>query len=982
FKLFHTNAGGENNLSIDFIFSLAMDAQDNLWVGGQNGLYRFDAQQEKLVRFADTLKDVSNLVMDKQGTLWFTTGWQLYRYDIRRNKLNKLPSALSNVAAICQLTDGRMCVATANGFISFLQPDSTTLISTHDVFAHSPAPASRWISKLVPGNKANIYIGTSSQGLKEFNLTTQTYEDLLTANTDKTTVYVRDIIPFKQNEFWLATESGIFILNTDTKAFTNLRKKYLDPYSLSDNAIYTLFKDREEGMWAGTFFGGLNYYPKQNLSFQKYFPDYSENSITGSAVREICADGKGALWIGTEDAGLNKLDLKTGAISRFYPNGSSGSIDYSNIHGLLADGNRLWIGTFEHGLNIMDIASGRVIERYRAGPNTFDLKSNFIVTILKTRNGDIYLGTSNSLAKWTGHTGKFLAVQNASGDAFVSALLEDHEGTVWIGTHNRGLSYFNPATGAHGRLLNKPADKNSLTTNSINALYEDGNGLLWLAMEGGGLCQLSKNRKVVRRFTTENGLPSNVVFKVLEDDQENLWVTTSKGLVKLNTARSVTTVYTKENGLLNDQFNYNSGYKDLEGRLYFGSVRGMITFRPHETHRSNFVPPVYITGLQIHNREIEVNTDTALLKKSIVYTDNITLNHNESSISVDFAALSFSSPEVTTYSYFMEGLDKDWTHLKSNRKVYFTNLQPGTYTFKVKASANGIWNKRETRLTIHITPPWWATWWAISIYVLLAAVLLSYFIRMYHKMVMSKKEKDIYEAKIEFFTNIAHEIKTPLTLIKGPVENLSEMTAELPEIQEDVATMNRNTTRLVNLVNQILDFRQTETKGFSLDFTPVLLNEVLQEAFVTFKPLAKKRNLQYNIELPSSKVFTLADGEALTKVFSNLFSNAVKYAEQEVHIKLLAPEKGDKFLQIEVSNDGLLIPIELKEKIFEPFYRLKQTAKLKGTGIGLALARSLTELHQGQLFVNHATEGMNTFVLRLPYSPVREPAITAKRLQS
>ncbi len=981
FKLFNTNDGNGNNLSIDAIYSLVIDGSGTLWVGAQKGLYYFDAQREKLIRFSDTLSGIGNLATDISGQLWFTADYHIYRCDIQKKKLALVPSlAAYSANAICQLSDGRMCFALLTGSIVLWQSNNATF-STYDVFAHSPTPASRWISKLVAGNRANVYIGTASQGLKEFDLTTLTYKDLLTANADKTTVYVRDILQSKKGEFWLATESGVFILNTATNAFTNLRKKYLDPYSLSDNAIYTLAKDCEDGIWLGTFFGGLNYYPKQNLFFQKYFPDYSGNSITGSAVREICQDSQSNVWIGTEDAGLNKLNVKTGAVSRFYPDGSSGSIDYSNIHGLLVDGPRLWIGTFEHGLDVMDIASGRVIKRYKAGPNPFDLKSNFIVTLLKTRSGTIYLGTSNSLSKWAGTDGKFSLVNNISGDAFVSSLLEDGDGTIWVGTHDRGLYYFNPATSLKGRFLNDPSNKNSLTTNSINALYEDGDGALWLAMEGGGLCRLDKDRKTFQRFSTQNGLPSNVVFKVLEDNRKNLWITTSKGLVKMDAARKNVTVYTKENGLLNDQFNYNSGYKDSTGKLYFGSVRGMITFRPDEMHRSDFVPPVYITGLQIHNKEIEVARDSGVLKNSIVYTDNITLSHNQSSISIDFAALGFASPEVTAYRYMMEGVDKDWTYLKTNRKVYFTNLQPGTYMFKVNAAANGTWNAQERKLTIFIAPPWWATWWAYAAYFMVAASLLYYVSRIYHKMLMNKKEKDIYEAKIEFFTNIAHEIKTPLTLIKGPVENLNDMTESLPEIKEDVATMNRNTTRLVNLVNQILDFRQTETKGFSLDFTPVLINEVLQEAYITFEPVAKKRNLRYKIELPPANVFTMADDEALTKIFSNLLSNAVKYADREVKIQLLPPEKSDKFLQVVVSNDGPLIPIEMKEKIFEPFFRLKQNVKQKGTGIGLALARSLTELHKGEIFLSAATEGANTFVLHLPYSPVREPILSKKRLQ-
>lgn len=980
FKHFHTNTGDENNLSVDFIYSLATDSEGRLWAGGHNGLFYFDSQKEKLVRIADSLDGINNLAVDRRGVLWFTSGPRLYSYHIQQKRLdNMLSLSALYIVSVCSLPDGRMCFALSTGEIALWNGKQ---MQRYDLFAHSPLPASKWISKLMLGQNNNVYVGTNSQGLKEFDLSTLTYKDVLTTNADKTTVFVRDILPFKQGEVWLATEAGVYIYNTTAKKFTNLRKRYLDPYSLSDNAIYSLSKDREDGIWAGTYFGGLNYVPQQNLSFQKYFPNYTANSITGSAVREICQDAKGNLWIGTEDAGLNRLNVKTGAVTHFYPNGTPYGIDYPNIHGLLADGNRLWIGTFEHGLDIMDIPSGRIVERYKAGLRPYELKSNFVVTMLKTRSGDIYLGTSNSLAKWTGQEGKFLTLEEIPFGSFVACLLEDATGTIWAATHDRGLFYFNPTTGEKGRYVNNPSDQNSLATNSINSIYLDSEGVLWMAMEGGGLGRLSQDRKTIRRFTTKNGMPSNTAFKVLEDDQKNLWVATSRGLVKMDRRTNSITVYTKENGLLNDQFNYNSGYKDSSGKLYFGSVHGMITFRPGEVHQSRFVPPVYITGLQIHNQDIEVGKDSDVLKESIVGTNKITLRYDQSSISFDFAALGFSSPEMTSYRYKLEGLDKDWTFLKSNRKVYFTNLQPGTYTFKVKASANNVWSQDETKLIIHVTPPWWATWWAYTVYFLGIAALLYFIVRTYHRMLMNKKERDIYEAKIEFFTNIAHEIKTPLTLIKGPVENLTEMTDALPEIKEDVSMMNRNTNRLVNLVSQILDFRQTEMKGFRLDFAPVAMNDLLQEVYTLFEPLAKKRNLQYTLSLPPAKVLTMADGEALIKIFSNLLSNAVKYAGKEVHVRLAPPDKKDAYLQIEVSNDGLLIPAEMKEKIFEPFYRLKQSSAQKGTGIGLALARSLTELHRGELFLADATKGMNTFVLRLPYTPVREPVISIKRLQS
>jgi signal transduction histidine kinase len=442
-------------------------------------------------------------------------------------------------------------------------------------------------------------------------------------------------------------------------------------------------------------------------------------------------------------------------------------------------------------------------------------------------------------------------------------------------------------------------------------------------------------------------------------------VSTSKGLVDFDPATRKMIVYKKANGLLNDQFNYNSGFKDAEGTMYFGSIRGMITFRPETFSKNDFLPPVYITGLQVHNKELKVDPENSPLRRSILHTDRIELPYDQSSISIDFAALSYTAPDITSYTYKMEGLEKNWTTIHSNRKVYFTNIPPGEYVFMVKAAINDVWSRDTKQLIVRILPPWWRTGWAYLAYGLLMAGLAWYLFQTYHKRIEVQKEKEIYEAKFDFFTNVAHEIKTPLTLIKGPLENLMEQTDSIPQIREDVQTMDRNTNRLLTLVQQILDFRQTETKGFSLDFAKVDIDELLKENFSNFSALAKKKGLEYKMELPEDHVQIMADEEALNKILSNLFSNAVKYSEHVLHVKRSPVEKEDRYLSIQVSNDGPPVPPELRERIFEPFYRLKQNTKQKGTGIGLTLARSLTELHKGELYLQE-NSALNVFVLKLP----------------
>ncbi len=969
FKTFNISNKEESSLNKDLISALAIDANGVLWIGSQKGLFSFNARQEKFESFLDTLKNVNDILFDKKGQLWLTAGLSIYRYNFQKKKLITFPVEQYFFAtSICEQEDGTMWFSTIDGYLQRF--DSTTnSFTSFNVFAHSPAATSHWIEKILPDGNGSIFIGTHNQGIKEFTVAASDYKDVLTYNTDKTSIYVRDILQASKNECWFATESGIFIFNRNTGKFINLKKKYLDPYSLSDNAVYTLYKDNEGGVWAGTYFGGLNYFPQQYSSFQKFFPDYTQNSISGSAVREICQDHNRNIWIGTEDAGLNKLNTITKQITHYEPTGEPGSIANSNIHGLLVVKNDLWIGTFEHGLDIMDIATGKVKKHYAAGSGPNDLKSDFIVCLLQTKKGEIFIGSSNGLYRYNFQKDNFTTIDGIADGTFISCLLEDQEGTIWVGTHESGIFFYDPATARKGNLKNEPANKNSLTTNIINAIYQDSYLNLWFATDGGGLCQLTGDKKQFKRYTTKDGFISNFVFKILEDSKKTLWITTSRGLVNLNVSQNKTTVYTKANGLLNDQFNYNSGFKDSSGKLYFGSVIGMIAFNPDAFYQNNFIPPVYITGLQLFNRELDVNEDTSILKQSVIYTDNILLHHNQSSFSIDFAAINFTSPEMTEYSYLTEGLDKEWTYIKSNRKVYFTDLKPGTYTFKVKAAITGNLNTQERKIIIKILPPFWGTAWAYVLYIITGVSLLYYLVRTYHNNIENKKEKEIYKAKFEFFTNLAHEIKTPLTLIKGPVENLSELMTDVPLIKEDVITMERNTNRLVNLVNQILDFQQTETKGFSLDFRNVNIKELLEEAYLTFEPVAKKKKLAYNMYVPYQPIYIQADAEALNKIFSNLFGNAVKYAESKVTIHLLTPAKQDTFLFIEIRNNGFIIPVDMREKIFEPFFRMKETNLQKGSGIGLSIARSLVELHKGDLRMKDNENSMNMFVLSLPYTP-------------
>ena len=989
FKIFRNNPDDTGSIGSNFIHALYEDEAGTLWIGTEKGLYQYNALAEHFSRVkAAADYQISEITADKRGNLWFISGLTLHRYTEKTGQLTVYnPYDYFESTGICTTPDGRVWVSTSHGLLKNWNPENNTFSSV-DVFSHSGPASSKWIEKLQSTADGNILVGTGSTGLKIFDTKRLLYKDVTIQQGKKTDLFVRSFLQTGPDEFWIGTESGIFIYNQSTGRTVNLCKKYNDPFSLSDNAVYTFCRDKEGGIWSGTYFGGINYYPQQYTSFKKFFPKIGENSLSGNVVREIRKDADGNLWIGTEDAGLNKLDDRTGLFTHFGPDGSRNSLSYSNIHGLLPIGNELWVGTFEHGLDVMNRKTGKVVRHYGVGPNSA-FKSNFIYSIYQASSGEILVGTTIGIFMYNRVRDAFDPLPTLPVYNWYTAIVKDTKGTIWTGTYGNGVHYYHTETGSSGNFRYTAADKNSISSDRVNAIYEASDQNLWFATED-GLCRWNPDHRNFTRYGTADGFPSNFMLSILEDAGGRLWISTSKGLVCFSPVTKEVQVFTTANGLLSDQFNFNSAYKDHNGQMYFGSAKGLVSFRPEAFSQNNFTPPVYITGFQVNNRDMVVATKGSPLKNAITFTTGITLTHDQATFSIDFAALSYTAPEMVEYTYQLEGLSNEWTYLKTNRKVYFTELEPGDYVFKVKASTgSGLWKGEERTLAITILPPWWKSWWAYSLYGLAVLAFAVYLIRNYHRRMQEKaarnlellelaKEKELYEAKMEFFTHVAHEIRTPLTLIKGPLEKVFRKAGHLPELQTSLKIMERNTARLIELTSQLLDFRQTEINGFGLSFVQTNISELLDDVSQGFATLAEQKGLLFSVTLPPSPLLAFVDAEAFTKIIYNLCSNTVKYAGSAVQVKLLPFEKSNTTFTIKIKNDGYLIPETLGEKIFEPFYRIPKTEKQKGTGIGLALSRSLTQLHRGLLQLEKPEDGMNVFTLTLPVHQEIEFTFTTK----
>ena len=973
YKIFRNDPSDPNTIGSNAIMCLSEADNKKIWVGTEKGLYIFDELTEKFTQFKKAGNGSIQALKVEGDMVYYITLYVLYSYNTKTKQF-KTYSFPKEITAFSVFRDKSLWITSSAGIVAQYDPLTDSFDNTFNVFSKSRNPVSKRIQSICDAGQGKILIGTSNEGLKLLDTNKRSYQDLLTYNADKTDVNVMEILNTGASEYWIATQSGIYIVDLTTSQYEHIRKKDEDPYSLSNNIVQSLYKDRQGGIWASTYFGGVNYFSAQQMIFKKYFPKKNESSISGYAVGEIKKDKNGRLWIATEDAGLNQFEPSTGKFLNFDPAVTKGSITYSNVQCLLVTGDSIWAGTFLHGLDLLNL-KGERIKNY----NTLNssIGSNFSDALLNTSTGDIMVGTDKGVYVFSKNTNNFERISELP-QTFFRALSEDANGNIWAGTYGNGVYRYDPKKKKAYHYLFSVGGNKSVASNIINYIYCDANDTVWLATEG-GLCKLNASSGALSIYTIQHNFPANVIYTIIKDDKSNLWLSTSRGLVRFNPSTNGVRTFSKSEGLLTDQFNYRSAYKDKNGNIYFGSIKGLVSFHPDSIRETSLQSPVYITGFQVYNKELPIGNGISPLKQSILFTSKITLPYNQSSFSIDFAALDYSSPLTMKYAYKMEGLDKTWNNLPSNRKAYFTELPPGNYTFIVKTNNDAkTLSSNFAKLNIEILPPLWLTWEAYLAYItgtlLFIYLIIMFFVnrsRERHKRKLEKmafeKEKEHYEDKIDFFTNVAHEIKTPLTLIKGPMENIMDEIDSSPSIMKNLDLMSRNTDRLMHLANQILDFRKIEQNGFHLSFEQINVSELLQNIYHRFQPIAENNHLAFTID-NDEDIDANADEEALTKIFSNLIDNAIKYASGSVSITLTHCYHNNSY-KVMVTNDGFIIPAEEREKIFESFYRVKESAGQSGTGIGLTLSRTLAEMHNGSLILDPESEDVNIFILELPVNP-------------
>ncbi len=801
-----------------------------------------------------------------------------------------------------------------------------------------------------------ILVGSISRGVQLFDEKTKEFMPFLEKDQEGRPLYVRQLLEDGDGLVWIGSETGIFVCDTEGNLKKHLKHRYGDSYSLSDNAVHSLYEDVDGGIWAGTYFGGLNYISK-NSQFQNFYPIPGENSISGKSISQFCQDRSGKIWIGTEDAGLNSFDPVTQTFE-------TTAIKAKNIHALMAEDNRLWVGTFGDGLYRLNTKTGQY-RHWRASDAPGGLTSDNIYSIIRDRDETLWIGTADGLLRYEDES--FVRELEGEMKSQVIDIIQDNRGRIWVATVEKGIYCRNCLSGEWKRY--PLTDLSSGKGGGVNCLLEDAYGRIWAGTDGRGVLLFDRaSDSFATCFYGEKDLPNNVIYALVCDGDSAIWGSTNKGIFRIDPDKMNVTVYTKDNGLLCDQFNYKSGFMSREGVMYLGGIKGFVAFEPDKMNLGQNASRVVFDRIVVNGKKVMASDKSqTILSKTLNATESLKLPSNVRSFSLDLVEVNYDSDHKNVYRYILEGWDKEWIPTDLPATLTYSNLDSGKYTFMIKGDSSD----EIISLDIRLMPPFYMTGWAYLCYLLIVAltgVVILYFSRKStqekekrrREKMEAERDKEIFGAKIDFFSNVTHELRTPLTLIKIPLEEIIKNSGKDDVNYGNLLIMRDNADRLLNLTNQLLSFKKLNSNEQQPLFVRTDVAKIVRNVLSRFSPTIRHKKFSLLSDIPESQVADV-DIEMFVKMTSNLMFNAIKHAADEIRMSMTV-EAGE--LVLSVSNDGDVISDEYAGRIFEPFYKIDENSD--GFGIGLPFIKRLAEVHKGRIELVRTVPGHTCFEVHLP----------------
>jgi len=1015
---------------ISFILEDPADEGKAMWIATKDGLNLFDRESDTFTRLmhdpADSLSlpssDIVSIMKSRDGTMWLgfygdglaqmtiddeATGDLEKRVRYKRYLHSEDSTTLSNnyLRMLFEDSAGRIWASTSYG-LSILDKERKAFKRYYREKNNESSISSLSVFKVVEDSSGVLWVATlGGRGLQRAIVADNGdvsfirhgafsgHPDSLQSTT------VLDLHVDKMNNLWIATLGG-GLGKYDGKRFTHWKQDEGGPRAFEANSIFCLTEDQSGILWIGSVYNGIfstaQMYP-QNVRFHHLSEEH--RILPEHRIHSIIEDHTGKIWLGTE-SGIFTYTLQDGLLNLVRETVEleiigrrDMNLDRMIVTSLLYSGkDELWIASeFLGGLFKMNVNSGVANFFYNDRDDPSSIHSNTITGFYKDKNDAMWITTVSGIARYTGSG--FInymhdeTAENTLASNDVWGMVHDHDSLYWVGTDN-GLSKLIVGPNDEAYFTNfyhQPEDNNTLSHNAVRAIHKDLSGNIWIGTSG-GLNQLIKHGPDSVSFKSylNDGERAVEIRSIQEDDNDHLWLNTSIGLSRFDPSTGNIKTFDTGDGLQSKVFNRYANLRHSSGLMLFGGQNGLNIFDPKNIKESQFIAPIQLTSLKVLNKPVSPGK-RSVIKKHISLAEEIRLGYQENYLTIEYASLDYRMPSKNQYAYKLEGLQADWVYVGSRNYADYTNLDPGEYVFRVKATnSDGIWNEEGTSVKIIITPPPWKTWWAYSLYFIFALAAFwafrSYELnrqRLKHELEMEQIEagrlQELDKLKSRFFANISHEFRTPLALILGPLQQLSDGTFN-GKPKELYPVMIQHAQKLLRLINQFLDLSTLEAGKMSLRAAPQNIVSFAETLLSLFKSQAEEKSISLNFESVKDEIEIYFDSDKLEKVLVNLISNALKFTSDGGTLNMLIEidsastnEEGSHVI-ITLKDTGIGISEADAPHVFDRFYQVddSQTRVQQGTGIGLALSKELIELHKGSLSLKSKVGAGSTFYIRLP----------------